>query len=71
MQKFKGAILILICVFGGYIWAGGNLIAIWQPAELLIIAGATVGSIIIGNPPHVIKKMKSQFKRIVSNKKDE
>ena len=71
MQKFKGAILILICVFGGYIWAGGNLIAIWQPAELLIIAGATVGSIIIGNPPHVIKKMKYQFKRIVSNKKDE
>ena len=71
MHKFKGAILILICVFGGYIWAGGNLVAIWQPAELLIIAGATVGSIIIGNPPHVIKKMKVQFKRIIFQKKDE
>ncbi|WP_318517324.1 flagellar motor stator protein MotA [Photobacterium leiognathi] len=66
MQKFIGAIIIIICVFGGYIWAGGNLRAIWQPAELLIIAGATIGSLIIGNPPHVLKEMRLQFREILS-----
>ncbi|GAD32383.1 flagellar motor stator protein MotA [Photobacterium leiognathi] len=66
MQKFIGAIIIIICVFGGYIWAGGNLRAIWQPAELLIIVGATIGSLIIGNPPHVLKEMRLQFREILS-----
>lgn len=42
MQKFTGAIIILMCVFGGYVWAGGSLMAIWQPAEMLIIVGATL-----------------------------
>ena len=36
---------ILVCVFGGYMWAGGNLGAIWQPAEFLIIIGAAAGSL--------------------------
>lgn len=66
MQKFTGAIIIILCVFGGYLWAGGNLSAIWQPAELLIIVGATIGSLIIGNPPHVLKDMRFQFRRILS-----
>lgn len=51
MQKFLGVLTILVCVFGGYMWAGGKLGAIWQPAEFLIIIGAAAGSLIIGNPP--------------------
>lgn len=71
MQKFMGAIIILMCVFGGYVWAGGSMMAIWQPAEFLIIIGATVGSLIIGNPPQVLKEMRSQFRSILSPHKDE
>lgn len=71
MQKFTGAIIIILCVFGGYLWAGGNLSAIWQPAELLIIVGATIGSLIIGNPPHVLTEMRRQFRRILSARDDE
>ena len=71
MQKFTGAIIIILCVFGGYLWAGGNLSAIWQPAELLIIVGATIGSLIIGNPPHVLKEMRRQFRLIMSARNDE
>ncbi|MDX1301086.1 flagellar motor stator protein MotA [Photobacterium sp.] len=71
MQKFIGAIVIILCVFGGYVWAGGDLVAIWQPAEMLIIAGATIGSTIIGNPPHVLKEMRGQFRRILSTRNDE
>ncbi len=71
MQKFTGAIIILICVFGGYVWAGGKMAAIWQPAEFLIIIGATVGSLIVGNPPQVLKEMRQQLRAIVSPPKDE
>ncbi|GAA5645300.1 MULTISPECIES: flagellar motor stator protein MotA [Vibrio] len=71
MQKFFGAITVLICVFGGYVWAGGSLAAIWQPAELLIIGGAALGSLIIGNPPQVLKEMRRQVKMIITQPKDE
>ncbi|KLV09996.1 flagellar motor stator protein MotA [Photobacterium ganghwense] len=71
MQKFTGALIIILCVFGGYLWAGGKLAAIWQPAELLIIAGAAIGSLIIGNPPHVLKDMRSQLREVLSPRKDE
>ncbi|KAB0302289.1 flagellar motor stator protein MotA [Vibrio fortis] len=71
MQKFFGAIIVLLCVFGGYIWAGGNLGAIWQPAEFLIIIGAAVGSLIIGNPPHVLKEMRQQLRATMTNSKEE
>ncbi|SEG51964.1 flagellar motor stator protein MotA [Vibrio hangzhouensis] len=71
MQKFMGAIIILMCVFGGYVWAGGSMMAIWQPAEFLIIIGATVGSLIIGNPPHVLKEMRRQLRSIMSPNQDE
>lgn len=71
MQKFLGAITILMCVFGGYMWAGGNLGAIWQPAEYLIIFGAAMGATIIGNPPHVIKEMRRQLRQLLSPPKNE
>lgn len=71
MQKIIGVFIIIICVFGGYLWAGGNLIAIWQPAEMLIIVGASLGSVIIGNPPHVLKEMRLQLRKITSARKEE
>ncbi|CAM3665744.1 MULTISPECIES: flagellar motor stator protein MotA [Vibrio] len=71
MQKFFGAITVLLCVFGGYMWAGGQLGAIWQPAEFLIIIGAAAGSLIIGNPPQVLKEMRRQVKATMSAPKEE
>ena len=71
MQKFFGAITILVCVFCGYMWAGGNLGAIWQPAEFFIIFGAAIGSLIIGNPPQVLKEMRQQLRATLSNPKEE
>lgn len=48
MQKIFGLLVVLGCVFGGYFEAGGQLIAIWQPAEIIIIVGAGLGAMIIG-----------------------
>lgn len=61
MQKFVGLGIIILCVFGGFVIAGGNLAAMWQPAELLIILGAGIGSMVIANPKHVLVELKRQF----------
>jgi chemotaxis protein MotA len=62
MQKVVGLLVVLLCVFGGYLGAGGNLVSIWQPAEFIIILGAGLGAMIIANPKHVLKGIFSQTK---------
>ncbi len=60
MNVILGAIICLGCILGGYTLHGGNLLAIWQPVEILIICGAAFGAMIIANPLKVsIGVMKS------------
>lgn len=59
MNLIVGAITVLACVFGGFMWSGGNLLALFHPPELLIIAGGATGGFIIANPPTVIKAVTS------------
>jgi chemotaxis protein MotA len=56
-----GAVIVLACVIGGYIGAGGHLEVLWQPFEFLIIGGAAVGSYIISNPKTVLAKTGKAF----------
>ena len=69
MQKILGLLIILGCVFGGYFVEGGQLVAIWQPAEIMIIIGAGIGSMIIANPLHVLREIAHQIKGVISKKK--
>ncbi|UTH73156.1 flagellar motor stator protein MotA [Chromobacterium sp. IIBBL 290-4] len=69
MQQLFGILIVLVCVFGGFMLHGGVLSIIWQPTELLIICGAALGAIVLGNPPHVLKEMGGQIKRVVMRKK--
>ncbi len=66
MQKLLGALIVIMGVFGGYLWAGGHLLAMWQPAEMTVILSATLGSLIIGNPPYVLKELRRQAKGVFS-----
>jgi len=50
-----GIIIVLGCVAGGFVLSHGNLAALWQPFELLIIGGAAFGAFVITNPGTVIK----------------
>lgn len=50
-----GTIVVLISVMGGYLLSHGNLLALWQPYEVLIIAGGAIGAFIVANPPSVVK----------------
>nr|WP_300999843.1 flagellar motor stator protein MotA [Halomonas sp.] len=50
-----GYIVVLLCVFGGFVLAGGFLGPLYQPTELLMIGGAGVGAFIAANNGKAIK----------------
>ncbi len=64
MQKVIGALIIVACVLGGYAMANGDMRVLWQPAEVVIILGAGIGSLIVGNPKEVLLEMCSQIKGV-------
>jgi chemotaxis protein MotA len=70
MQSLIGIAIILLCVFGGFALHGGELHVIWQPVELIIIIGAGVGTIILGNPRHVLSEMWLQVKEVLGRPRD-
>ncbi|MDP3516044.1 MAG: flagellar motor stator protein MotA [Pseudohongiella sp.] len=49
-----GVLVVLGSVAGGYIWHGGVLGVLWQPAEFLIILGAAFGAFLISNSMHTV-----------------
>jgi chemotaxis protein MotA len=69
MQQIFGIFIVLGCVFGGFAVMGGTVTAIWQPIELLIIAGAAIGALVLGNPKHVLGEMMHQLRKIIFRKK--
>ncbi len=69
MQQIVGILIIMGSVFGGYVLMGGSFHAIWQPIELLVIAGAGVGALVLGNPGHILHELAHQLKKIIVRKK--
>jgi chemotaxis protein MotA len=57
MFAIIGIVVVIGCIVGGYLMEHGNLKVLIQPAELIIIGGAAIGTVLIGNPLHVIKKL--------------
>lgn len=66
MQKLLGALIIIGCVLGGFVIAGGSMSVLCQPSEMLIVVGAALGSMIIGNPKEVLLEMWVQVKGVFS-----
>lgn len=57
MYVIIGAAVVLGSIIGGYLLEHGNLLVLLQPAELVIIGGAALGTVFIANPLHIIIKM--------------
>lgn len=49
MNLLIGIGIVLGCVIGGFVTHGGNVLALYQPSELIIIGGAALGGFIIAN----------------------
>jgi len=52
-----GIVVVIGAILGGYLMEHGNIRVLVQPAELIIIGGAALGTILIANPLHILKKI--------------
>lgn len=52
-----GIVVVIACVLGGFILAGGQPLLLIQPAEFVVIGGAALGSLLIASPLALIKKI--------------
>lgn len=68
MLVIVGSIIVLASVVGGFLLEGGHLHALWQPIELLIIAGAAAGSLVISSPPALLKEIFRQLMGTLKSK---
>jgi chemotaxis protein MotA len=55
MFAILGVLLVFGAVIGGFLMEKGNIAVLLQPAELLIIGGASAGTLLIANPLHILK----------------
>lgn len=59
-----GAIIVIVSVLGGYVLAHGELRALWQPYEIIIIGGAALGAFLISNPMRTITSVFKSIPRL-------
>ena len=55
MFAIIGIVLVFAAVIGGFLMEKGHIVVLLQPAELLIIAGAATGTLLVANPIHILK----------------
>jgi chemotaxis protein MotA len=49
-----GIVMVVVCVFGGFVIGGGHLLVLMHPNELLIIGGGALGALLIMSPRKVL-----------------
>lgn len=71
MVAIVGLVVLMICVFGGFIIAGGSLAPIIKaaPFEMFIIGGAGLGGMITGNSGVILKGAFGSFGRVIKGPK--
>jgi len=55
MFAIIGIVVVFGAVIGGFLMEKGHLAVLVQPAELLILGGAAMGTLLVANPMHIIK----------------
>jgi chemotaxis protein MotA len=50
-----GIVVVFGAIVAGYLMEHGNIRVLLQPAELIIIGGAAIGTVLIANPLHILK----------------
>jgi len=65
MFAIIGIVVVLGAIVAGYLMEHGNLMVLLQPAELIIIGGAALGTLLIANPMHIIKAIVGQLTGIL------
>jgi len=66
MFAILGILLVFASVIGGFLMEKGHIAVLLQPAELLIIAGAATGTLLVANPVHILKGILAGLKGVLS-----
>jgi len=61
MFSIIGIVVVFGAIVAGYLMEKGNLLVLLQPAELVIIAGAAAGTVLVANPPYLLKQIGQGF----------
>ena len=69
MFAIIGMLVVLAAVIGGFLMEHGPLRVLMQPSELLIIAGAAAGTLLVANPLHTLKGIVSGVMLVISGSK--
>ena len=69
MLILLGYLIVLLCVFGGFVLSGGFLGPLYQPMEMLMIGGAGVGAFVAANNGKAIKATFKIFPKLRRTKK--
>ena len=64
MLAIGGILFVFICVIAGFLMEKGKMGVLIQPAEVLIIAGAALGTLLAANPMHVLKQMTGRLAEV-------
>jgi chemotaxis protein MotA len=65
MFAIVGIVVVFAAVLGGFLMERGHVAVLVQPAELLIIAGAAVGTLLTANPMHILKKILASLQGVI------
>ena len=69
MFAIIGIVVVFGAVVGGFLMEKGHLPVLVQPAELLIIGGASIGTLLVANPMHILKGILASLKGVLTGSK--
>ena len=69
MFAIIGILLVFGAVLGGFLMEKGHIEVLLQPAELLIIVGAAIGTLLVANPIHILKGIVGGLKGVLGGSK--
>lgn len=69
MLVIIGYIVVIASVLGGFGLHGGKMSALFQPFELLIIAGGAIGAFVVGNTSKTLKATAKSFGPLMKGSK--
>jgi len=65
MIAIIGIFVVFAAVIGGFLMEKGHMAVLLQPAELLIIAGAASGTLVVANPLRILKAIAAGLSTVI------
>jgi chemotaxis protein MotA len=69
MFSIVGIVIVFGAVLGGFMMEKGPLPVLIQPSEFVTIGGAAIGTLLVANPMHVLKKIFSSLTQVLGGSK--